>query len=66
MQHVVIFSASVTKRCATRVLQGGNDEEILDWCFETGRALNEGDLLVWNSSLSKLGWTDFPRLCLND
>lgn len=42
-----------------RVLQGGNDEEILDWCFETGRALNEGDLLVWNSFLSKLGWTDF-------
>jgi len=27
-----------------RVLQGGTDEEILEWCFEKGRRLNEGDL----------------------
>ena len=32
-----------------RVLQGGSDEEILEWCFEKGRRLNEGDLFVWNS-----------------
>src|SRR5438270_2396799 len=31
-----------------RVLQGGSDEEILDWCFEKGRRLSEGDLTVWN------------------
>ena len=29
-----------------RVLQGGSDEEILEWCFEKGRRLNEGDLFV--------------------
>ncbi len=28
------------------VLEGGTDEEILDWCFENGRALNEGDLFI--------------------
>jgi hypothetical protein len=47
-----------------RVLQGGSDEEILEWCFEKGRRLNEGDLFVWNGFASKLGWRDSvtPRL----
>ncbi|MGZ4983633.1 MAG: DUF5069 domain-containing protein, partial [Chthoniobacterales bacterium] len=42
-----------------RVLQGGNDEEILDWCFKNGREPNEGDIRVWNGFISKLGWRDF-------
>ncbi|MGZ5019017.1 MAG: DUF5069 domain-containing protein [Chthoniobacterales bacterium] len=42
-----------------RVLQGGNDEEILDWCFKNGREPNEGDITVWNGFISKLGWRDF-------
>lgn len=41
-----------------RVLQGGRDEEILEWCFEKGRRLNEGDLFVWNCFATKLGWRD--------
>jgi hypothetical protein len=47
-----------------RVKQGGTDEEILDWCFEKGRKLNEGDIFVWNGFISKLGWRDrvAPRL----
>ena len=42
-----------------RVLQGGTDEEILEWCFEKGRRPNEGDLLVWNEFMRKFGWNDF-------
>jgi hypothetical protein len=42
-----------------RVLQGGTDEEILEWCFENGRRLNAGDIIVWNGFASKLGWRDF-------
>ena len=42
-----------------RVLQGGTDQEILEWCFEKGRRLNEGDIMVWNAFNSKLGWNDF-------
>jgi hypothetical protein len=38
-----------------RVLQGGTDEEILNWCFENGRRPNEGDIFVWNGFASKLG-----------
>ena len=42
-----------------RVLQGGSDEEIQDWCFEHGRRPNEGDLMLWNGFVGKLGWRDF-------
>jgi hypothetical protein len=42
-----------------RVLAGGTDEEILEWCFEKGRRLNEADLVVWNGFMSKFGWNDF-------
>ena len=47
-----------------RVKQGETDEEILEWCFEKGRRLNDGDLFVWNGFASKLGWRDSvtPRL----
>jgi gluconokinase len=43
---------------AARVLQGGSDEEILKWCFETGRELTEGDIFIWNNYLKKVGWKD--------
>lgn len=42
-----------------RVLQGGTDDEIMNWCFENGRELTDGDLFVWNGFASKLGWNDF-------
>jgi Domain of unknown function (DUF5069) len=42
-----------------RVLEGGTDEEILEWCYQNGRRLNEGDLFVWNNFSAKLGWNDF-------
>ncbi len=49
-----------------RVKQGGTDEEIMEWCFEKGRRLNEGDLLIWNSFVSKLGWRDFVTPLLEE
>ena len=42
-----------------RVLAGGSDEEILEWCYATGRRLNDADVMVWNGFISKLGWNDF-------
>jgi hypothetical protein len=41
-----------------RVLASGTDEEILQWCFENGRKLEETDLFIWNSFAKKLGWND--------
>lgn len=47
-----------------RTLAGGSSEELLQWCQKNGRALNDIDLLVWNSFIAKLGWNDLatPRL----
>jgi gluconokinase len=42
-----------------RVRAGGSDEEILEWCYSTGRRLNRADIMVWNGFISKLGWNDF-------
>ena len=49
-----------------RVLQGGTDEEILQWCLEKGRRPNEGDIMMWNCFVSKLGWRDFATPILEE
>lgn len=41
-----------------RTLQGGTDEEILEWCFLKGRRPNDEEILVWNTFMSKRGWRD--------
>jgi hypothetical protein len=41
-----------------RVKHGGTDEEILQWCFETGRRPDENDVYVWNEFMRKRGWND--------
>jgi hypothetical protein len=41
-----------------RVLQGGTDEEVLEWGFAHGRRPTEEEILVWNSFMRKRGWRD--------
>src|SRR5438477_6106310 len=41
-----------------RTLEGGSDEEILEWCFERGRRPSEEEIAIWNAFLSKRGWRD--------
>ncbi len=41
-----------------RVLKGGTDDEILDWCFKTGRRPEDEEILVWNSFMRKRGWRE--------
>ena len=48
-----------------RVLAGGTDEEILEWCYNKGRRLNEGDLFVWNGFITKFGWNDVASRVLD-
>jgi uncharacterized protein DUF5069 len=43
---------------AIRTLQGGSDEEILEWCFEHGRRPSEEEIKIWNAFLLKRGWRD--------
>jgi hypothetical protein len=46
----------ITRTLAHRTRPTGH---VLEWCFEKGRRLNPGDILVWNGFASKLGWRDF-------
>ena len=41
-----------------RALQGGTDEQILDWCFTNGRRPSDEEVFVWSSFLRKRGWRD--------
>ncbi len=49
-----------------RLLAGGTDEEILEWCFEKGRQLNDDDRLIWSHFISKFGWNDFATARLEE
>jgi len=49
---------------AERVLQGGSDEEILNWCFEHGRRPNEEEIEIWNEFMTKRGWRDSSSAAL--
>lgn len=42
----------------TRVLQGGHDEEMLEWCFQQGWKPGEEDIEIWNDFMTKRGWHD--------
>jgi len=41
-----------------RTLEGGSNEEILEWCFARGRRPGEEEIEIWNAFLSKRGWRD--------
>jgi hypothetical protein len=43
---------------AARTLQGGTNEELLEWCFQGKRFPNEDQILIWNSFIIKRGWRD--------
>jgi gluconokinase len=41
-----------------RVLEGGSDEEVLEWCFEKGRRPDAEQVEIWNTFMQKRGWRD--------
>lgn len=41
-----------------RVKLGGEDQDILEWCFTNGRKPSTEDIEIWNSYLRKRGWRD--------
>ena len=45
-----------------RTLEGGSDEEILEWCFERGRRPGDEEIAIWNAFLLKRGWRDEASL----
>lgn len=49
-----------------RVLAGGSDDEILEWCFAHGRKPNEEEIYVFNSFAAKRGWKDDSTAALEE
>jgi Domain of unknown function (DUF5069) len=45
-------------KLAKRTLEGGSDEEILEWCFANGRKSSDEEIAIWNAFLAKRGWRD--------
>ncbi|MCB1275526.1 DUF5069 domain-containing protein [Prosthecobacter sp.] len=41
-----------------RTLEGGTDEEVLEWCFQTGRKPDAEQIEIWNGFMHKRGWRD--------
>jgi hypothetical protein len=41
-----------------RTLQGGSDDELLEWCFRCGRRPTNEDIQMWNAFMTKRGWRD--------
>jgi hypothetical protein len=42
-----------------RVLAGGgDDDEIMEWCFAQGRKPSEEEIFIFNAFLTKQGWRD--------
>jgi hypothetical protein len=43
--------------CA-RMLTGGSDEEVFEWCCDHGTRPSDEQVLVWNKFMLKRGWRD--------
>jgi hypothetical protein len=41
-----------------RVLQGGSDEELMEWCFQRGAKPDAEQIEIWNGFMTKRGWND--------
>ena len=41
-----------------KTLEGGTDQEVLEWCFLNGRRPDAEQVEVWNGFMHKRGWRD--------
>ena len=41
-----------------RTLEGGTDEEILEWCCQNGSRPTTEQIEIWNGFMFKRGWND--------
>ena len=57
-EKCVTFLRVDYEQLVERVKRGGADEEILQWCFSTGRKPSDDEIYVWNEFMRKRGWND--------
>ena len=56
--HLCGFMGLRFEALCERVRQGGDDEEIAEWCFQTGCRPNATQIRIWNEFARKAGWND--------
>ena len=49
-----------------RTLEGGSDEELLEWCWQAGRRASEEEVEIWNEFMRKRGWNDEASVRLQE
>ena len=57
-QRTVNFLGVEYADLKNRVLEGGSDDEVLEWCFQKGTRPTEEQIQVWNAYMFKRGWRD--------
>lgn len=57
-ERLCLFLGVSFESLRTRTLQGGSDQEILEWCFTNGRRPDAEQIEVWNTFMRKRGWRD--------
>ena len=57
-ERITTFLGVDYNAISARTLQGGTDEEVLEWCFQNGKHPNEEQIEIWNGFLTKRGWND--------
>ena len=56
--RVCRFLGVTFEALSQRTLQGGSDEEVLEWCFRNGNRPDTEQVEVWNTFMKKRGWRD--------
>ena len=57
-QRAVNFLGLDYPSLKNRVLEGGSDDEVLEWCFQKGTQPTDEQIQVWNAYMFKRGWRD--------
>jgi len=57
-QRCVEFLGVKYEVLRSKVLEGLNDEQALEWCFSNGTRPTDEQIEVWNGFMSKRGWND--------
>lgn len=57
-ERVCLFLGVNYEDLTRRTLEGGTDEDILAWCFQTGSRPDAEQIEIWNGFMQKRGWRD--------
>jgi len=57
-ERIMSFLGVDYKAISARTLQGGTDDEVLEWCCQNGKRPTEEQIEIWNGFMTKRGWSD--------